>query len=64
MKKKWVQGENGKEGDGRAKECTYQVSPEWTGFLTEVQVVLIELERGYFSASTSHSDTISSVIFQ
>lgn len=27
-KKKRVQGENGKEGDGRAKECTYQVSPE------------------------------------
>lgn len=63
MKKKWVQGENGKEGDDRAR--VYQVSPAWTGFLTEGQpVMLIEVERGYFSASTSHSDTISRVIFQ
>lgn len=40
------------------KEWVYQVSSELTGFLTEVQLVkLIELERRYLPASTSHNDT-------
>lgn len=48
---------------GPKKECVYQVSPEWAGFLTKVQpIMLTELERIFYSQYLS--DTISSVIFQ
>ena len=65
MKKKLSIGWEGKDDGGTKKEYVYQMSSERARFLTKTTTShAYRTGEGYFSATTSHNDTISSVIFQ